>query len=106
MKITNTFHPLSEANQKILAKIRQNRGFDVQQYVDLKTDLLVSYMKNAGLTACVVAVSGGIDSAVVLALVQQASFKYDIKIVPATLPSLDNSGVTNQRESIFLNHEL
>jgi NAD+ synthase (glutamine-hydrolysing) len=66
-------------------------------------------MNKSGLKACVVAVSGGIDSATVLGLVKYASMKADSpiqKIVPLLLPILGSTGVTNQSEATEKGKEL
>lgn len=59
-------------------------------------------MRNAKLNTVVVAVSGGVDSALVLALVNFASKSSASpikKIVPITLPALNNQGATGQDSS-------
>lgn len=85
-----------------LTEIRKKRNFNVKNYIENKTNLLNQYMNNSNLNACVVAVSGGIDSAIVLGLVYKASQKEDSpikKIIPVLLPCYDNTGVTNQEDA-------
>ena len=93
---------LSSNLQKVLQAFRYKRHFNVAEYVHLKAILLNNYMKKCNLDTCIVAVSGGVDSSVVLALVDYAS-KYDnshIKnIIPVALPCMYNSGVTNQKSA-------
>jgi len=66
---------LPEDLQKQLHKVRQRRNFVAAEWVDKKTDMLNDYMAKAGLKACVVSVSGGVDSAVVYALMLAAAAK-------------------------------
>jgi NAD+ synthase (glutamine-hydrolysing) len=61
--------------QKQLQVVRAKRAFDPATWVDRKTDMLNDYMRQNGLKACLVAVSGGVDSAVVYALMMTASKK-------------------------------
>jgi len=56
-----------------LKEIREKRNFIVKEWIDKKCNLLNDYMRNCGLKACVVSVSGGVDSAVVLGLCSRAS---------------------------------
>ena len=84
-----------------LQRYRDDRNFDVNDYIKQKTALLNQYMTQCGLNAAVVAVSGGIDSALVLALVNAASKQENSpirKIVPITLPLYDDV-LTNQYDA-------
>ncbi|KPI90793.1 putative NAD synthase [Leptomonas seymouri] len=58
--------------QRYLAKYRKARGFDATAWVEMKCAKLNGYMRRCGLKACVTSVSGGVDSAVVLALCARA----------------------------------
>eukprot|EP01117_Protostelium_nocturnum_P007282 TRINITY_DN2606_c0_g1_i1.p1 TRINITY_DN2606_c0_g1~~TRINITY_DN2606_c0_g1_i1.p1 ORF type:complete len:296 (+),score=123.26 TRINITY_DN2606_c0_g1_i1:117-1004(+) len=60
---------------------RKLRAFNVEKWVDNKTNILNDYCKKAGLKACVVSVSGGIDSSVILALAHRAMEKEGSPIV-------------------------
>lgn len=95
-----TLHPsLIEA----LSVLREERGFDEQHLVERKSLLLNSYLDRSNLSACVVAVSGGIDSAVTLALVAAAAKAPGSpikRIVPVTLPVFSAEGATGQDTSI------
>ncbi len=95
---SNGIESMSTEHVSLLSDYRKRRGFDVAKYVELKTKLLNLYMIRAGLKATVVAMSGGIDSAVVMALCKKASEKSGIKVVGVSLPSLKNSGVVRQEE--------
>lgn len=103
MKVYNSKHiNLTENIKKSLDKVRNLRGFNVNDYIQAKVNLLNQYMEKSHLNTCVVAISGGIDSAVVLGLVKRASQAKDSaikKIVAVTIPSFDGS-VTNQKETI------
>lgn len=86
----------------ILDKIRKERNFNPQKYIKEKAFILNDYMQNNGLDTCIVAVSGGIDSAVVLALSVKASYEINSpikKIIPVLLPAMESSGVTNQNDA-------
>lgn len=49
---------------KELSKVRQERNFNVESWVDAKCTMLNDYMTKYGLSACCFGMSGGIDSAV------------------------------------------
>eukprot|EP01087_Luapelamoeba_hula_P008448 TRINITY_DN2102_c0_g1_i1.p1 TRINITY_DN2102_c0_g1~~TRINITY_DN2102_c0_g1_i1.p1 ORF type:complete len:307 (+),score=77.85 TRINITY_DN2102_c0_g1_i1:149-1069(+) len=66
---------LPEGLKHSLAEVRAKRHFDVAEWVDKKADMLNDYMRKAGLQACVVSVSGGVDSAVVYAIMMRAAKK-------------------------------
>lgn len=55
-----------------LGAYRKERNFQPKQWIEGKVKKLNDYMSNAGLKACVISVSGGIDSAVSLALCAEA----------------------------------
>ncbi|KAH9578915.1 NAD/GMP synthase [Trypanosoma melophagium] len=58
--------------QAKLAEYRRKRGFDPALWIESKCAKLNEYMMKSGLKVCVTSVSGGIDSAVVLALCSHA----------------------------------
>ena len=85
--------------QQALDAVRKHRGFVVEDYIETKINLLNAYYRQAGLKSAVVAVSGGIDSAVVLGLVEMAARADDSpieRIVAVTLADHFNPGVTGQ----------
>ncbi len=84
---------------RVLDAYRAERSFDAGDYVSRKTVKLNDYMSRSGLKSCVVAVSGGIDSAVVLGLVYQASLLPGSpieSIIPLFLPVFDEKAASNQ----------
>lgn len=100
---------LTQGLKDKLAEIREHKGFDANSYIEQKANYLNSYMSKCGLDACVVAISGGIDSAVVLGLVVEASKQSNSpikKIIPVMLPATSNSGVTNQEDAAKRGFEL
>lgn len=100
---------ISDKLKEILKNIRKNRNFDAKDYIEAKTNLLNAYMRKSKLKACVIAISGGIDSAVVLGIVKKASEKENSpikRIVPMLLPILKSTGVTNQEGATSRGEEL
>lgn len=107
MEIRNhsTDMTLTEPMKNVLDRFRAERGFNVQYIVERKVELLNSYYQQANLSAAVVAVSGGIDSSVVLGLVVRASKMPNSpikRIVAITMPDQSNVGVTGQIEAADL----
>lgn len=100
---------ISNKLKEILEDIRKKRNFDVKEYIEKKTNLLNDYMRKSKLKACVIAISGGIDSAVVLGIVKRAAEKENSpieKTVPMLLPILKSTGVTNQEQATSRGREL
>lgn len=100
---------ISEQLKSILTKIREKRNFNANEYIEQKSDLLNEYMNKYGLKACVIAISGGIDSAIVLGIIKKASEKANSpikRIIPMLLPVLESTGVTNQNEATIKGKEL
>eukprot|EP00123_Amoebidium_parasiticum_P001373 comp12447_c0_seq1/m.7368 comp12447_c0_seq1/g.7368 ORF comp12447_c0_seq1/g.7368 comp12447_c0_seq1/m.7368 type:complete len:305 (-) comp12447_c0_seq1:446-1360(-) len=65
-------HPDLQAK---LAEYRAKRNFDAEKWCDEKVGLYNDYMRKCGLTACCVSLSGGVDSAVTMALCMYAKNK-------------------------------
>ncbi len=89
-------------------RLRRRRGFEAEHYVRAKTAVLNCYLGNARLNACVVGVSGGIDSAVVLGLAAHAKAQPDSplqKIVAVLMPIFD-AGATHQSEATARGQEV
>ena len=100
---------LSEQLKELLKEIRNRRNFKPKEYIEQKSNLLNEYMNKYGLKACVIAISGGIDSAVVLGIVKKASEQTNSpikKIMQMLLPILKSTGVTNQNEATNRGKEL
>ncbi len=110
MKVYNKKHSNLTLNiLSTLESIRLMRGFDSSLYIQAKIKFLNEYMQTSGLSACVVAVSGGIDSAIVLGLVVKASQEKNSpikRIVPISLPALSTQGATNQTSTVNKAKEL
>ncbi|KAG5470570.1 hypothetical protein LSCM1_01814 [Leishmania martiniquensis] len=64
--------PLHPELQRVLKDYRKARAFDPVAWIDGKCAKLNDYMQRCGLKACVTSVSGGVDSAVVLAMCARA----------------------------------
>lgn len=96
MIIKNNFSPITPEQKNNLLTVRNQRRFNAQNYLNLKSSLLNNYMAKNNLKACIVAVSGGLDSAVVLAIVNFAAQTSGIKVIPVALPCTYMDGVTNQ----------
>lgn len=82
-----------------LQALRRRRAFAVERCVEAKTALLNAYLTESGLQACVVGVSGGVDSAVALGLACLASAQPGSpirKVVAALMPLFVSDGATNQ----------
>jgi len=87
---------------KTLQRIRASKNFDPSAYVQAKCRRLNAYLGHFNLSSCIVAVSGGVDSAVVLAIATEAGRTPDspIKnILPVLLPAFGEDGVTGQRDA-------
>lgn len=86
-----------------LDALRARRNFCVERWVEAKIELLNAYAKSTGLSAAVVGVSGGIDSAIVLSLAKRASERSDSRlkrVVGICLPYLKlKEGTTNQSDA-------
>jgi len=86
----------------ILQVLRQRRGFDVETCIQAKSTLINQYFEHSGLRSVVIGVSGGVDSAVALALISRASKTMQKplqSIVAALLPYFIKAGTTNQKEA-------
>lgn len=99
-------HPFCDINnpnlqhaKSWLTSLDERYGVDASMWITVKAYMLNDYMRAHGLKGCIVAVSGGIDSAVVLALAHYASEQANSpikKIIPIFLPAFSNDGATGQ----------
>ena len=88
---------------KILQAFRAKRQFDPEKYLIQKSALLNMYMADFKLKSCVIAVSGGVDSAVVLGIVHNASHQKNSpikKIQAVFLPIFSEFATTNQKNAL------
>lgn len=103
MKVKNdNYIDLDDFLKTKIHLFRDEKKFNAEKYIEQKTYLLNKYMTNNNLNTCVIAISGGIDSSIVLALAVYASKQKKSpikKIIPITIPSFYR-GVSNQKESI------
>lgn len=94
--------PLHIYLKGVLSNLRERRNFNAEDYIFAKATKLNRYMTQHKLKSCVIAVSGGIDSAVVLGLVSRAAQLAESpikKIVPVTIPVFKNEYTTHQEEA-------
>ena len=85
--------------QELLASYRRRRNFRPSSYLAARVRLINDYCCQYGIGAAVVGVSGGIDSALVLALLVRAASQPNSplrKVVPALVPMFVEAGATNQ----------
>lgn len=72
--------PLHPDLKLLLETFRAKRAFDPVKWIDQKTDMLNKYMRDCGLKACLVSLSGGVDSATCFGLMLAAQKKKDSPI--------------------------
>ena len=85
--------------QELLASYRRRRNFRPATYLEARLRLINDYCSQYGIGAAVVGVSGGIDSALVLALLVRAAARPNSpirRVVPALVPMFVEAGATNQ----------
>jgi NAD+ synthetase len=104
MKVYNpsTLETLTPVMNAELMGYRKARGFNAESMLEAKIGRINQYFNEYGLSTAVVAVSGGVDSAVVLGLLHQASLRPNSPIknlVPVALPATNNVGVTGQESA-------
>jgi NAD+ synthetase len=95
--------------QDLLGLMRVHRNFQVSDYIKAKTIVINEYFTQHQIHTAVVGVSGGIDSAVVLALLKEAMNKQGStlkEIIPVLLPLTKSQGATNQNEATSRGQEL
>lgn len=84
--------------EEMLEASRLNRGFDVNEYISRKINLINSFFRDENLDSAVIGISGGIDSAVVYSLLVHAAMYPDspIKKVLGLVMPINTVGATNQ----------
>lgn len=88
--------------KNILKSFREHRGFNVETYVTEKIKAINDFFSDQELDSAVIGISGGIDSAVTLFLLDRASKVNGSplkKILPLSLPIRNVSGVTGQSDA-------
>jgi NAD+ synthetase len=85
----------------LLAGLRRARGFDAEEVLASKLGLLNRFFETSRLDAAVVGVSGGVDSAVVLGLLERArrAAGSPLQRVVALLLPVDRPGATGQADA-------
>lgn len=88
--------------QEWLEAERRERGFDASQIARLKVERLNRYLAQAGLSAVVLGVSGGLDSAVALLLCAEAARQpgSPIKRIMPVLMPVNDPTMTNREASV------
>lgn len=90
----------------ILEIYRKQRSFNPEKYIKDKLFLFKKYLVKHDIKNLIIPLSGGIDSSVVLALVNELKKDMDIKITGFNTSVLSSDGVTNQEDTILLSKEL
>ena len=86
-------HQLHDELLSLLNKLRLRRNFNAECYIEIKTDLLLDYFNKSDIEACVVGISGGIDSAVTLALLKRLTLMKNSKMKTVILKSKQPNSV-------------
>ena len=100
---------LSEENKYELEKYRKARNFNPEKYANAKAILLNNYLKKHNINTVMVALSGGIDSAVVLGLLVHASKQPNSpikKVVGINIPIFSTGVSCNQEITLEKSLEL
>lgn len=90
---------LGYTKQELLRRLRAARGFDAREVAQAKLGRLARFFSGNALDAAVVGVSGGVDSALVLALLQELVRRAVLKRVVALLLPIGGRGATRQVEA-------
>lgn len=97
-----------DVNSQLLLKLveyRTQRNFKTDEYLEIKSHILRKYLQKNNIKSVILPISGGVDSAVSLGILEYALKNTDIKIVPCNMSCYDSHevvGVTNQQESYAL----
>ncbi|WP_394849808.1 NAD(+) synthase [Pendulispora brunnea] len=85
--------------QSLLALVRASRGFQIREVAEAKLGRLAQWFSSEAIDAAVVGVSGGIDSALVLALLRALEERGILRRVVALLLPIHALGATRQEEA-------
>lgn len=100
---------ITEVLNYILTNNRKQRNFHAEEYVNEKLNKLDKYLGENGINTCVVALSGGIDSAIVYGLLKVLEGREESnlkEVVALTLPYYKSSGARNQKSTVKRSREL
>ena len=101
--------PLPAGLRASLEQIRQRRRFDVDRCIAAKVAIINSYLGRSGVSGCVVGVSGGVDSAITLALLRRAADEPGSpirRLVAVLAPIFSPNGATNQQIALERGREV
>ncbi len=92
---------LSKNLNIILNNERIKRNFNIENYIEEKSLMINNYMKDNKLSSCVIGISGGIDSAITLALLNNAKedFNSQIKNIICVYMPVENGSMSNVDDS-------
>ena len=97
MKISNSEKAsITQELKKILTKSRLEDNFNPKDYILKKTKLLNKYFLEYNIESCSIGISGGIDSAIVLSILNKTNLK---NIYPVLMP-IKSQGNSNQEEGM------
>lgn len=84
--------------QHKLEFLRTKRGFEASNYLNKKIIAINTFFKNAGLNAAVVGISGGVDSALVAALLVEVALQPNspLQKVRCVIAPIEGEGTTGQ----------
>ncbi|HVJ93263.1 MAG TPA: NAD(+) synthase [Labilithrix sp.] len=91
----------SSRDHALLERLREARGFDVVEVCEAKIARLLAWYRECALDAAIVGVSGGVDSAVTLALLETARRREGspLRRVVGLIMPIDGRGATGQAEA-------
>ena len=97
---SNSTKSLSDSLNSELVKYRQRRGFECDVYLRAKTAVLSSYMNSHNIKNIIISLSGGVDSALVAAMLKSMSDELGtFKVYGITSPSI-GFAVRNQDRAL------
>lgn len=87
--------------KKLFNILKIDRGFITEPYLNIKRDLINTYLKTYNIQSVVFGLSGGIDSAIVLGILYYCSLLEDcpLKKIIAIMAPIDTIGTTGQKKA-------